>query len=89
MEKNLYPPLEQFSEQDLDTLIQKIQREKQDRVTRELMTTADDIVKNLTIFSKYKTRIKVEAVVDGLVDFIDISLSNLITAFEQAGNNLS
>ena len=89
MEKNIYPPLDQYSEQELDTLIQKIQRERQDRVTRELMVTADDIVKNLETFAKYKTHIEVEAAVDGLVDFIDISLSDLITAFEQAGNNLS
>ena len=86
---DIYPPLEQFSEQELDTLIQKIQREKQDRITCELMKTADDIVKNLETFSKLKTHIKVEAVVDGLVDYINISLSDLITAFERAGNNLS
>lgn len=88
MEKNIYPPLEQYSEQELDTLIQAIQREKQDRITRELMTAADDIVKNLETFSKFKTHIKVEAVVDGLADYIDIALSDLITTFEQAGNNL-
>lgn len=89
MEKNIYPPLDQYSEKELDTLIQKIQRERQDRVTCELMTAADDIVENLEKISKLKTHIKVEAVVDGLVDFIDISLSDLITAFERAGNNLS
>ena len=89
MEKNIYPPLDQYSEKELDTLIQKIQREKQDRVTRELMTTADDIVKNLETFSKYKTHIEVEAAVDGFVELIDIALSDLITAFERAGNNLS
>lgn len=89
MEKNIYPPLDQYSEQELDTLIQKIQRERQDRVTRELMATADDIVKSLETFAKYKTHIEVEAVVDGLVDFIDIALSDLITAFEQAGDKLS
>ena len=87
--KDLYPPLEEFSEQELDTLIQKIQREKQDRQKRELMTTADNIVKNLRTFSQYKTRISVEAFIDGSVNYIDISLSDLITAFERAGYNLS
>lgn len=87
--KDIYPPLEQFSEQELDTLIQKIQREKQDRRKCELMTTADDIVKNLKTFSKYKTSIKVEAIVDGIVAYINISLSDLITVFERVGNNLS
>lgn len=89
MEKNIYPPLDQYSEKELDTLIQKIQRERQDRVTCELMTAADNIVENLEKISKLKTHIKVEAVVDGFVDYIEISLSDLITAFERAGNNLS